>query len=553
MAVWKCVAVSLLLARSHAGEKNSPSPIRCSQVVVGGGPGGVYAAFRLAEAARTESKGAPPVCLFERSDRLGGRILSLRGMGPKQDLVVEAGAYRFSPKVDCAKWGPKGHEITECEYTPLTAAIVKGALDLPTGLYDPDSQHNSSMEKIVDSQGHSAGYSTFVEEMAQQMVSTGHAKIFFEHELLALREAEDGTKDVLLQLKSPDGLKVARTQSVVLNLPQLPLLRMLGASSSAFSPPPPLFAPMTHAIMKFYVYYEDAWWRNYLNLTAGVFDNAASTEGIGQEYFWGVQFPAPLVGRYFDGDYRCDGEAPRKCRGYLEVAYTGDNAAVEFFRPYVLNRQLPVHILNASHPVSGELLKIVHRSLVELHKDALRSAGKLELVNASLPDSGVLSLWSAEAVGYESGCHFMKSPLAAGTAPGDVPLFRNSSAERGRLLLQPFGASTQIFVANEAFGWPSCWAESSLVMAENAVLRMANLSRPRWLSEAVYKHILFEKSASEVPAQVPADTGIVVSGHDPFLIRTKLKSYADSSADGARSAAFPKGKFSKQAGFETVV
>ena len=53
----------------------------------------VYTAWRLATSLPNAS-----VCLFERHQRLGGRIASVRGLGPKKDLVVEAGAYRFLVK-----------------------------------------------------------------------------------------------------------------------------------------------------------------------------------------------------------------------------------------------------------------------------------------------------------------------------------------------------------------------------------------------------------------------------------------------------------------------
>jgi hypothetical protein len=38
---------------------------------------------------------ASSICVFERSSRAGGRTFSLRSQGPKKDLVVELGAYRF--------------------------------------------------------------------------------------------------------------------------------------------------------------------------------------------------------------------------------------------------------------------------------------------------------------------------------------------------------------------------------------------------------------------------------------------------------------------------
>lgn len=37
---------------------------------------------------------ASDVCVFEMTERVGGRLLSLRGLGPDDDLTVDAGGYR---------------------------------------------------------------------------------------------------------------------------------------------------------------------------------------------------------------------------------------------------------------------------------------------------------------------------------------------------------------------------------------------------------------------------------------------------------------------------
>lgn len=60
--------------------------------MVGAGTGGLYFAMRLIEAGKVNGS---DVCIFESTDRVGGRIYSLRGLGPKKDLSVDAGgAYR---------------------------------------------------------------------------------------------------------------------------------------------------------------------------------------------------------------------------------------------------------------------------------------------------------------------------------------------------------------------------------------------------------------------------------------------------------------------------
>ena len=34
------------------------------------------------------------VCVFEMTERVGGRLMSMRGLGPESDLTVDAGGYR---------------------------------------------------------------------------------------------------------------------------------------------------------------------------------------------------------------------------------------------------------------------------------------------------------------------------------------------------------------------------------------------------------------------------------------------------------------------------
>jgi hypothetical protein len=44
---------------------------------------------------------AKDVCIFEMTERVGGRLFSLRGLGPESDFTVDAGGYRTvrKPKV----------------------------------------------------------------------------------------------------------------------------------------------------------------------------------------------------------------------------------------------------------------------------------------------------------------------------------------------------------------------------------------------------------------------------------------------------------------------
>ena len=48
---------------------------------------------------------ASDVCIFEATERVGGRLYSLRGFGPDHKLTVDAGGYRTWPEytVRCIK------------------------------------------------------------------------------------------------------------------------------------------------------------------------------------------------------------------------------------------------------------------------------------------------------------------------------------------------------------------------------------------------------------------------------------------------------------------
>src|SRR5687768_10935018 len=70
-------------------------------VVIGGGPGGTYAAWRAQTGASNSSSPLPPdpaqrkVLLLESSDRIGGRLESIVAPGT-QGLVAEFGGMGFT-------------------------------------------------------------------------------------------------------------------------------------------------------------------------------------------------------------------------------------------------------------------------------------------------------------------------------------------------------------------------------------------------------------------------------------------------------------------------
>eukprot|EP00660_Eupelagonema_oceanica_P009793 gene9793-10241_t len=225
----------------------------CDVAVVGAGPGGVYFAWRLL----AERPGLR-VRIFERSGRHGGRILTVRRQGPRADLTVDLGAYRFAAQ-------PMEEGSIGYMYTPLTAAVIDGALRLRTARYDPGDA-NSTMRKIVDAAGENAGYATFVDAMFDAAQSGGAVPTFGDE---VVRIAPNGTEGAVIHTRSGGAV---RAQTVLLNLPQIPLLRLL-RNSPEFSraASPVLQVPIPNDGAKLYVHYDNAWWRNLLGLRSGQF------------------------------------------------------------------------------------------------------------------------------------------------------------------------------------------------------------------------------------------------------------------------------------------
>jgi len=265
--------------------------------------------------------------------------------------------------------------------------------------------------------------------------------------------------------------------AVLLNVPQRPLLQIIRQSGPPFSSSysPPLYAPASFGIMKLYVYYEDAWWRNDLGLHAGMFNNTnftAPKSHVIHMHEIPPQSPAPLQGQYHDGDVRCDGPGG-KCRGYLQAFYSG-GAPMDFYTPFhSWDGDAVVHLDPASAE-HKELLRQIHNSLVELHAPALKAANAMEKVASQAPVSGVLSMWTEGVTGIHSGCHSPKP--GTNPRPEDLP----------KMALQPF-AGEAVFVANEAYGPVPCFAEGSLNMSMAALERIG-VPLPSWLEPSEAPH-----------------------------------------------------------------
>lgn len=369
----------------------------------------------------------------------------------------------------------------------------------PPQIYDPSATAwDEKLAKISDGHGEDAGYLTFVERLVLAAQGTGRMTLHLGHELLRLeRHAASGAHT----LHFAHGAKVI-AQHVILNMPQYPLMRVLGRSSG-LSPlgdgatPPVLHTATAYPMFKLYVHYDDAWWRNDLGLTAGFFNNSAAWKPATAnadpralaECFASRQQPAPLQGAYHDAHVRCDGpEGAPKCRGFLQAAYMPDLFAVRFYSQWRTERAGDsVTKLDGRNARDAQLLELVHASLVELHAGALRAAGALERVTALRPDSAVLSIWDSPVDGIETGCHAFQQ-LGLPGVPGSGTGSRGIPTQRiPAEALQPLTLAPRVFVANEAWGQLQCFAEGSLQMAENIAHSFFGAPAPSWIPEREYR------------------------------------------------------------------
>jgi hypothetical protein len=173
--------------------------------------------FRLVDEGAFE---ASNICIFEMTERVGGRLMSLRGLGPEDNLVVDAGGYRTWP-----------------EFTPTAHALITDYLGIPMGCYDDSDP--CQVYNIVDANGTKAGFATFVEEMMQRLTDRG-ACFYPFHELRSLervvsnldveaspnKQLSGANTTAVTRLHFANGVTVTATTATILNIPQLPLLRV---------------------------------------------------------------------------------------------------------------------------------------------------------------------------------------------------------------------------------------------------------------------------------------------------------------------------------------
>ncbi|KAG2446554.1 hypothetical protein HYH02_008541 [Chlamydomonas schloesseri] len=439
-------------------------PKKCDVVVVGGGCGGIYSGYRLLSGSTVIK---PTVCTFEATNRVGGRIFSIRGLGKYADMTVDLGAYRY----------------VDGRHT-LVQGLVENLLKLKYVLYDPSS---TTFRKIVDDKGDDLGFVTFVEELAKLSMSLG-MKLFLNSPVTKVDRMPSTSSDTQysVSVMGPGGkvMKVV-AKHVIFNVPQRPLMRILQNSNLARITDwnPALDMPFPLMAAKMYLYYDDAWWV-YMNRLNGTM-NDPNTNNATTFNSSSLFITPPLRGRYHDGDWKCNADNS-KCHGMLMYTYASDNGGTfsrggqgldispyngvvpRFYWNYAVNPDpsKPYVVLDMASNSGKNLIMAAHKKVVDYHIGI--NVPIPEPYASTYPSQAVVVVWDPQIHWTGGAWHSYKNGIFGSAVSTNYSDPRNAVPVAS---IKPF-AGENIWVANEAFSAVQGWAEGSLIMAENVVTQM---------------------------------------------------------------------------------
>ena len=146
-----------------------PTVDGCTIGIVGAGAGGLYTAYRMVFDLTGANAIAPSsICIFEATNRIGGRILSVRNLGPRGDMVLDAGGYRTFDSI-----------------SPRTQYLIESRLNLTLACYDPAACLG---KVIVGADGERIGYVAFLEVMLERLEAAG-VRVFLNHPLTSMEQS----------------------------------------------------------------------------------------------------------------------------------------------------------------------------------------------------------------------------------------------------------------------------------------------------------------------------------------------------------------------------
>jgi len=499
----------LVLVGSSASPDGPALPGSCEAAVAGGGWAGVYFAFRLAEAGTR-------VCVFEASERIGGRTYSHDFLvGRRRDrFVLDLGAYRFTPDMH------------------LPGDVILKVLKLPVACYEPSClpanadfpppfvfNYTAPLVRIVGPDGMPAGYVTAIEGMVDRIRRLG-GQVFLGARLTDFAPAKSGGRARLVF-----GQQAVEAGTVLLNLPRQEILRLpsLRAATPArtvkmqecvkFDMPGDFFPPgqkfdLGRSLTKAYAFYDEAWWHTRLNKTEGQWPANAF---IPTNTSLGI----PVGIHFNDGPVRCDAPA-LGCRGFLQVFYSPSGES--FYEDLRPSPWQPLGVVKAGADAGGRLRQL-HAAIMEATAELFSAAGAEPPQEP--PSLLAVGVWDRQGQGYTAPTKVYYSKSAS-TPGGPDPLERAcgvpglSEEEYRRSVLQPLGpggagplVANNDFVAAETERLYGDWAEESLLQAERG-LRLLGHGRPAWLDASYYEAKVLGGLEGVAPPPAAAAVPVVV-------------------------------------------
>jgi hypothetical protein len=512
-----------------------PSFDKCTEVFVGGGWAGTYAAYRR---VMDDPDRSPGVCLMEASWRMGGRTYSVTINHTSVPFVQDVGAYRFTPDMH------------------IVGDLILHQLEIPTECYQEDCpsakedfpepfmfNYSAPLRRIVDPDTKlPSGYVTAIHRMIDEMQAMG-VRVFTQTKLVELELVQASVDDehqyVKLTFENtvsgkrhtiPKNITDNPIDVLVLNLPRNKLLEVKGVKESlsphakqtieciVFDTPADLFGEEIQKevesaqrystnLGKAYLYYKNAFWRSKLNQTAGKwppdvgFAAALTPEGV------------RLNVRWYDGPVVCKEEESNatngvSCMGLLETYYSVSNET--FYSSLPASPEEPLGtVWETEGPEARAILQQAHTALVHSLRPLLDKDG----VDPSVlePPAGlIVGIWHRPSEEYPFGQGY--------TAPTKVLYYPTESGPPDKAcnvpgltdetyrdrVLQPWkeqflGDKTpdtirnRIFLVNNDYScmdvryyWGD-WAEESLLQAERALLLLGT-PPPTWMVNKNYYH-----------------------------------------------------------------
>jgi hypothetical protein len=382
---------------------------------------------------------AKKTCLFEATDRIGGRAYSKGGIPGMQDIRVDLGAYRFDSHAH-----------------PLVNEVIVNTLKLPVRCDNPTTglcNLYGNLSTVRDAYGNNAGYANGPEGLVKLFVDAG-GRIAYEHRLTAIH---DSTPAGSMVLTFGNG-KTVTCKDVFLNMPAT-AIAALDQSSLLFTKTPPiakkalLTLPKQNLVAKQYLIYPSTMWRTVPVLSSGFFGNLSLTP--------------PQKGRYHDFYGKCSGASPQNndCKGAILVFYSFSTAATQYFAGFQNSTSDPytyIPLEGNTNTTQTDMILAAHKNLIAaMNKTLIANNVTFDLSSIPPPSGTVIAVWWArdEASALFPGTGF----FGGKTSTFEYALDPNHAIRN--MVSKPLD-TYNLYIGNEAYSSGNGWAHPALILTE---------------------------------------------------------------------------------------